>query len=63
LVFGEAVRGNTLVLVEEVVDGGWDFADQVLTLGVRLLAAAAAVGASAPSAPSASAVTGLGWRR
>ena len=33
-VYGEEVRGNTLVLVEEVADGGWGFADQVLTLAV-----------------------------
>lgn len=33
-IYGEHVRGNTLILVEEVADGGWGFADQVLTLAV-----------------------------
>ena len=31
--FGEAVRPYTMVLVEEVTDGGWGRADETLTLG------------------------------
>jgi 4-oxalocrotonate tautomerase len=30
--FGEAVRDNTMVLVDEVVDGGWGIRGDVLTL-------------------------------
>ncbi|GAB2831934.1 tautomerase family protein [Lentzea nigeriaca] len=30
--FGEAVRDNTMVLVDEVVDGGWGLRGEVLTL-------------------------------
>ena len=30
--FGEAVRPYTMVLVDEVVDGGWGRADETLTL-------------------------------
>jgi 4-oxalocrotonate tautomerase len=30
--FGEQTRGNVMVLVEEVADGGWGIGDQVLTL-------------------------------
>jgi 4-oxalocrotonate tautomerase len=33
-IYGERARGNTLVLVEEVADGGWGIGDQVLTLAV-----------------------------
>ncbi|WP_018829096.1 tautomerase family protein [Salinispora pacifica] len=31
-VFGDAVRDNTMVLVDEVVDGGWGLRGDVLTL-------------------------------
>jgi len=31
-VYGERARPNTMVLVEEVADGGWGIGDQVLTL-------------------------------
>lgn len=31
-IYGERVRPNTMVLVEEVTDGGWGIGDQVLTL-------------------------------
>ena len=31
-IYGEQVRTNTLVLVEEVADGGWGMGDVVLTL-------------------------------
>lgn len=31
-IFGDHVRPNTMVLVEEVTDGGWGIGDQVLTL-------------------------------
>ena len=41
-IYGDHVRGNTMVLVEEVADGGWGFGDRVLTLAV--LQAAGAVG-------------------
>jgi 4-oxalocrotonate tautomerase len=30
--YGERARANTMVLVEEVPDGGWGIGDQVLTL-------------------------------
>ncbi|MEU3985384.1 tautomerase family protein [Streptomyces sp. NPDC026672] len=30
-IYGEAARPNTLVVVEEVVDGGWGFGGTVLT--------------------------------
>ena len=31
-IYGEEARGHTMVLVDEVADGGWGFADDVLTL-------------------------------
>jgi len=31
-IYGEQVRPNTMVLVEEVDDGGWGIGDEVLTL-------------------------------
>lgn len=31
-VYGERARGNTLVLVDEVIDGGWGVGGEVLTL-------------------------------
>ena len=33
-VYGEVARPNTMVLVEEVTDGGWGIGDQVLTLAM-----------------------------
>ena len=33
-VFGEVARPNTMVLVEEVSDGGWGIGDHVLTLAM-----------------------------
>ena len=33
-IYGERARPNTMVLVEEVTDGGWGIGDQVLTLAV-----------------------------
>jgi 4-oxalocrotonate tautomerase len=33
-IYGEQARANTLVLVEEVADGGWGIGDNVLTLAV-----------------------------
>jgi 4-oxalocrotonate tautomerase len=32
--FGDDVRANTMVLVDEVADGGWGIRGQVLTLAV-----------------------------
>jgi 4-oxalocrotonate tautomerase len=32
--YGERARPNTMVLVEEVPDGGWGIGDQVLTLAM-----------------------------
>jgi 4-oxalocrotonate tautomerase len=32
--YGERARAGTMVLVEEVADGGWGIGDQVLTLAV-----------------------------
>ncbi|MFI5842424.1 4-oxalocrotonate tautomerase family protein [Catenuloplanes sp. NPDC051500] len=31
-IYGDQVRPNTMVLVEEVADGGWGIGDTVLTL-------------------------------
>lgn len=31
-IYGERARGNTMVLVEEVADGGWGIGGEVLTL-------------------------------
>ena len=33
-IYGERARGGTMVLVEEVADGGWGIGDHVLTLDV-----------------------------
>lgn len=33
-IYGERARGNTMVLVEEVADGGWGIAGDVLTLAI-----------------------------
>ncbi|MBS2533685.1 4-oxalocrotonate tautomerase family protein [Catenulispora sp. NF23] len=33
-IYGERARGGTMVLVEEVADGGWGIGDQVLTLAM-----------------------------
>ena len=33
-IYGERARPNTMVLVEEVTDGGWGIGDQVLTLAM-----------------------------
>jgi 4-oxalocrotonate tautomerase len=30
-VFGERARANTMILIDEVVDGGWGIGDNVLT--------------------------------
>ena len=30
-IYGERARANTMVLVEEVADGGWGIGDRVLT--------------------------------
>jgi 4-oxalocrotonate tautomerase len=32
--FGEQARANTMVLVDEVVDGGWGIGGDVLTLAM-----------------------------
>jgi 4-oxalocrotonate tautomerase len=32
--YGDRVRASTMVLVEEVTDGGWGIGDRVLTLAV-----------------------------
>ena len=34
-IYGEAARPNTLVLVEEVTDGGWGIGHRVLTLAMN----------------------------
>ncbi|WP_031518210.1 tautomerase family protein [Streptomyces sp. NRRL F-5123] len=46
-IYGEQVRGNTMVLVEEVADGGWGIGGNVLTLAV--------LGEAAPAEPAADA--------
>jgi 4-oxalocrotonate tautomerase len=33
-IYGERARANTLVLVEEVADGGWGIGDDILTLAM-----------------------------
>jgi 4-oxalocrotonate tautomerase len=33
-IYGERARPNTMILVEEVPDGGWGIGDQVLTLAM-----------------------------
>ncbi|MFP8945292.1 tautomerase family protein [Streptomyces fenghuangensis] len=33
-IYGERARNNTMVLVEEVADGGWGIAGDVLTLAM-----------------------------
>ncbi|MFC9954644.1 tautomerase family protein [Streptomyces prasinus] len=33
-IYGERARNNTMVLVEEVADGGWDISGNVLTLAM-----------------------------
>ncbi|HWC79109.1 MAG TPA: 4-oxalocrotonate tautomerase family protein [Pseudonocardiaceae bacterium] len=33
-IYGERARANTMVLVEEVTDGGWGIGDTVLTLAM-----------------------------
>jgi 4-oxalocrotonate tautomerase len=33
-IYGEEARPNTLVLVEEVTDGGWGIGDRILTLAM-----------------------------
>jgi 4-oxalocrotonate tautomerase len=33
-IYGEVARPNTLVLIEEVTDGGWGIGDRVLTLAM-----------------------------
>ncbi|MEV4968275.1 MULTISPECIES: 4-oxalocrotonate tautomerase family protein [Streptomyces] len=33
-IYGERARNNTMILVEEVADGGWGIAGNVLTLAV-----------------------------
>ena len=45
--FGESVRPFTMVLVEEVADGGWGRADETLTMAKMGIA-------PAPAAPAAS---------
>jgi 4-oxalocrotonate tautomerase len=45
-IYGERARPNTMILVEEVPDGGWGIGDQVLTLAMLQ---ASALQASAPA--------------
>jgi 4-oxalocrotonate tautomerase len=33
-IYGERARPNTMILVEEVADGGWGIGDHVLTLAM-----------------------------
>jgi 4-oxalocrotonate tautomerase len=33
-IYGERARPNTMVLIEEVADGGWGIGNQVLTLAM-----------------------------
>lgn len=54
--YGERARPNTMILVEEVPDGGWGIGDQVLTLAMLQASAlqapepqASALQASAPA--------------
>jgi len=53
-IYGERARPNTMILVEEVPDGGWGIGDQVLTLAMLQAPApqAPAPQAPAPQAPA-----------
>jgi 4-oxalocrotonate tautomerase len=33
-IYGEEARANTMVLVEEVIDGGWGIGHRILTLAM-----------------------------
>jgi 4-oxalocrotonate tautomerase len=48
-IYGDRARPNTMILVEEVPDGGWGIGDQVLTLAMLQ---APAPQAPAPQAPA-----------
>jgi 4-oxalocrotonate tautomerase len=50
-IYGERARPNTMILVEEVPDGGWGIGDQVLTLAMLQAPApqASQLQASAPA--------------
>jgi 4-oxalocrotonate tautomerase len=52
-IYGERARGNTVVLVEEVADGGWGFGDRVLTLAVLQEAAGDVDGGARGAVPDA----------
>ena len=49
-IYGERARATTLVLVEEVADGGWGIGDHVLTLAMLQAGGSSdtAAGAAAP---------------
>lgn len=51
-IYGERARANTMVLVEEVADGGWGIGDQVLTLA--MLSGGGDAGDGADQAPESS---------
>jgi 4-oxalocrotonate tautomerase len=46
-IYGERARGGTMVLVEEVADGGWGIGDHVLTLAMLQEGGASAQGGEA----------------
>ena len=50
-IYGERARGNTMILVEEVADGGWGIGGHVLTLAA--LQAPAPVAQPEGSSPGA----------
>ena len=56
-IYGERARPNTMILVEEVPDGGWGIGDQVLTLAMLQAPAPQAPQPQAP-APQAPAPAG-----
>jgi 4-oxalocrotonate tautomerase len=52
-IYGERVRPSTMVLVEEVTDGGWGIGDRVLTQATRGGSGPAGT-SSTPSGPAGS---------
>ena len=50
--YGERARANTMVLVDEVVDGGWGIGDQVLTQAMLTGAGDSTPADSAPANPA-----------
>jgi 4-oxalocrotonate tautomerase len=52
-IYGERARANTMILVEEVADGGWGIGDQVLTLAMLTASVGTANAADAQGSTAA----------